>query len=244
MAIPYLNIARAVMLRTGQLADAATAAAFETLYTSALATALGGMEVPLSELKRLVLASEKRIAGICCRQENPILKMGMADRTVDLASGAALPTLDNDSDEFVGIFGAVHDALTGLPLTEKPIQEITRINRLIASGFLRIAPHHFVFHDQMIFHTRAGGAYIAGYAWDYTAQATAYGASGNSPLSQEVESWWIADCLENAAQEGWFMQEAGIYSQIAANCAREAKEGAIPSAILPDTTASAEPVKN
>lgn len=244
MSIPYLNIARAVALKTGQFADAADAAAFETIYTTALATALDGFELPLSELKRLILASEKKIAAVCCRQSNPVLKIGMADKSASLLSGAAIPSIDDDTDEWIGAFDGVYDTTTHQPLTEKPKQAIFRYNRRIAASELRLVPFHYCFDGGFIFHTRSGGAYIGGYGWDYAAQVTAYGASGNSPLAQECEDWWIADCLANAAQEGWFTQEAQGYFQIAQAAAEAAEKGVVPTRFLPDTTASIEEVKN
>lgn len=242
MSIPYLNIARAIALRTGQLGDAATAAAFETLYTSSLSTAIAGMEMPLSELKRLVLASEKKIASICARQKNPVLKAAMGGRTANLSSGAALPTTDDNSKEFIGGFDGFFGP-TGQPLTEKPKETILRNQRRLAEEDSMPQPYQFCLEGRLIFHT-CGAAYATGYVWDYSTQATAYGASGNSPLPQEVESWWIADALANAAQEGWFASEASAYAGIAQGCEQDVRQGTIPQAVLPDSTASAEPVKN
>lgn len=243
MSIPYLNIARAIALRTGQLGDAESAAAFEAVYASALSSAVSGMEIPLSELKRLVLASEKKLASICARQKNPILKAGLAAHTANLASGASLPIVDSNAKEFIGGFDGFFDATDLTPLTEKPKEVIARNLRRIMSNELSMQVYQFCLEGRVLIHTRTN-VYANGYSWDYTTQATAYGASGNSPLAQECEIWWIADALANAAQEGWFSQEAGLYAGIAGGCEQDVRQGAIPQAVLPDSTASAEPVKN
>lgn len=344
MSIPYLNIARAVAARSGQLADAVTAAAFETVYTSELSTALGGMEMPPSELKRMVLASEKRIASICARQKNPILKGGMRSQSESVTSGRQMPMADASGKEWIGtaVDTIVDDSdANHHTLTEKPIQDVLRMNRLYTAGFLRIRPYHYALDGQTIHHTRAS-VYCIGCVWDYTTQAAAYalaatapaskaytqanvdttndwititahgfttglrvwavpvstlpspltsstdyylivvdankirfatslanalagtyvnlaspgGASGgtitpkdasgggSSPLAQECENWWIADTLSMAAQEGWFQDEASRYGQIAEMCKQDAIQGVIPAAVLPDTTATTNPVKN
>ena len=246
MAIPYLNIARAVLVRTGQLGDATDAAALETLYTGSLVNALEGVEIPLSELKRLVIATEKQVADICCRQKNPILKMAFAASSGEIGTGDAIPVPNDGSadGEWIGTLDGVYDADTDQPLTEKPKQSIIRMNRRVTAGELRLVPFHFAMDGKRFYHTRPEGAYVAGYSWSQIARLAAYAANGDSLLHFSTENWWIAKSCANAAAEGWFVGEAGAYAQIAKDCEAEVKEGAIPSPILPDATAGSEPVKN
>lgn len=246
MAIPYLNLARAVLVRTGQLGDAVSAADLETLYTGSLVNALEGVEIPLSELKRLVIATEKQVADICCRQKNPILKQMFSAESVDIESGDAIPVPDDGSadGEWIGTFDGVYDSDDDQPLTEKPKQSIIQMNRRVDAGELRLIPFHFAMDGKRVYHTRPDGAYLAGYSWSQTERLAAYAANGDSLLHVSTENWCIAKACANAASEGWFTTEAGVYAAITRDCEAEVKEGVIPSAILPDATASSEPVKN
>lgn len=230
------------MLRTSQFADAASASAFETVYTTALATAMGGLEIPLSELKRLVLASEKRLAWLSSRSKNPILMGPLYGKTANIAHLGQIPLVNASSKAFIGNFTGVIDASTNEPLEEKPKQTVLRRVRN-ANSFFQLESYYYCIEGLRLLHTRTN-AIMEGCIWDYTDQATAYSASGNSPLAQELESMWIADCLANAPQEGWFIQEGGLYAGIVAKCEQDIANGLIPAAVLPDTTVNAEPVKN
>ena len=343
--IYYENIKRAILLRSNQIGDASTAAAFEAKFTAALTTAVEGMEVPLTGLKYAILASEKRIAALCGRSKNPVLRRALYGRSANIAHLGLIPTTDNNSKQWVGNFGNVLDATTNEPTTEKPKQTILRHVRMYAAGAgtIKLRPMHFAFVDGRILHTRAN-VYVEGCVWDYAAQVTQYDlaaaplatltfnaadvsvanntiteaahpyftglamlltkvgatlpagtgftdgaivyaiwdsastikvatslanaligtaidfttdggtnghtltpqavSTGASPLAQELETMFIADVLANLPQENWFIQEAGFYSQIVEKCEADIKQGIIPSAVLPDTTANSQPVIN
>jgi hypothetical protein len=243
MAIPYLNIARAVMLRSNQFGDAVTATALEALFVNTLVNAIAGMEIPLSALKLAILASEKKLAETIGFSTWDIGRAALYARSDNLVSGSVLPTISSGGNEFVGAFSGVFDQSDESPLTEKGKSEIMRLNRLYAAGALRIRPYHFHKAGLKLLHTR-DGAYFEGCAWSYDVQGAAYDADGWSILPQTCETWLVADVLANTAQENWFVTEAGVYAQIASTCAMDVKNGLTPSATLPDTTSSPEPVKN
>lgn len=181
MSIAYENARKAILLRSGQLADAATAAAFETVFNAVLATAVGGMEVPLTGLKYAILASEKRIAALCGRSKNPILRRPLYGRSANIAHLGQIPTTDNNSKQWVGNFSSVLDATTNEPLTEKPKQTVLRDVRMYSSGTLKIRPMHFCEEDTRMLHTRAN-IYLEGCVWDYATQLAAYDLAA-SPLA-------------------------------------------------------------
>ncbi|HXG86408.1 MAG TPA: hypothetical protein VNI84_20485, partial [Pyrinomonadaceae bacterium] len=128
--------------------------------------------------------------------------------------------------------------------TEKTKQEVfRRIDN--AGGFYKLDHYHYCIEGTRVWHTRPN-IKVEGCAWNYTTQATAYDNTniGASPLPQQLESFWIADVLANLPQEGWFVQEAGVYSQIAARGEQMILTGVIPQTILPDATANENPIKN
>jgi hypothetical protein len=243
MSLAYENVRKAILLRAGQIADAATAAAFETAFNAALATAVGGMEVPLTGLTYAILASEKRIAALCGRSKNPILRAPLYGKTASIAHLGLIPTTSSASKQFVGNFGNVLDASTNEPLTEKPKTSVLRDVRMYTAGTLKIRPMHFCFEDTRVLHTRAN-VYLEGCVWDYATQLTAYGAAGSSPLDQSLETMLIADVLANMVQENWLSQEGAYYGRIVEKCEADIKNGLLPQAVLPDATANSNPVPN
>lgn len=244
MSILYDNVIRAILLRAGQVGDAADAAAFETLFTNAtLANVVGGVEVPLTGLKYGILASEKRIAGLCARSKNPVLRRPLYGKSANIAHLGLIPTTDSATKQWVGELGSVIDSSTNEPLTEKPKQTVLREVRMYSASQLKRRPMHFAWSgDGRVLHTRTNVC-VEGSIWDYATQLAAYPA-GSSPLAQECEVLWIADVLWNAAQEGWFIQESQVYGNIVRSEERRILSGYLPEATLPDTTASPEPVKN
>lgn len=300
------------------------------------------MEVPLTGLKYAILASEKRIAALCGRSKNPILRRPLYGRTANIAHLGQIPTTDNNSKQWVGNFSSVLDATTNEPLTEKPKQTVLRDVRMYSSGTLKIRPMHFCEEDTRILHTRAN-IYLEGCVWDYATQLTAYDlaasplatltftdadinttndtiaeashpyytglamtltkvgatlpvgtgftdgatvyaiwnssglikvatslanallgvpidftnagsgthtltpqalSAGASPLDQSLETMLIADVLANIPSENWFSSEGAYYGRIVEKCEADIKNGLLPQAVLPDSTANAEPVKN
>lgn len=244
MSIPYANIWKAFLAKTNQLADAIDASAFDSVYNaSTIVSAHSGMDIPRSEVKRLILAAEKRVASACVRQKNPILWGELFGKSSAISSGISIPNTDDDNDEWLGTFQTVRDGTTGTVLTEKPKQEIERMNRLVASGFLRIRPFHHAIEGKTLFHTRST-AYFEGGAWDRSVQSAAFEINGTSPLAQECEAWWIAESLAMASGENWYVQESTAMASFAKACEADALRGVVPSSILPDSTANEDPVKN
>ncbi len=183
MSIKYLNIAKAVALRSNQLGDAGDAAALEALYSGALATALQGMDIPYSALKQQILASEKRIAGFVATCQNPILRRSLYGRSANIAHKGQIPDTDQNNYQWVGSFGSIIDATTGEEMTEKPKQEVKRILRMLAAGTLTIRPLHFARADSRLFHTGSGSVCLEGCVWDYATQSAAYDLAPSGPAS-------------------------------------------------------------
>lgn len=180
MSIKYLNIAKAVALRSNQLADASEASALEALYAGDLMAAMDGMEIPYSALKQQILASEKRIAGFVARLKNPVLKRGLYGRTANISHKGLVPDVDQNNYQWIGNFGSVIDASTGEELTEKPKQEVRRLRRLATAGVLQTPVLHYNLAENRLFHT-VTSAYLEGCVWDYATQSTAYDLAPSGP---------------------------------------------------------------
>lgn len=242
MAIPYLNIARAVMLRANQIGDAADAAALETLFASSLATSVAGMEVPLTALKLTILAVEKRWVERVSKCGLPHYIQALTGRSADLATGSQIPTVDNAAREFQGSLSSIRDSINGRPLTEMPLAMVlSRYPRPQRNMVIPVYWYHRL--GRILHHTRASGAYVEGCSWSYSTQAAAY-AVGDSPLPGPLEVGFVAEVLENLPQENWFVSEAGHYTNIRREVEESLATGVEPTATLPDSTLSADPIKD
>ncbi len=243
--ISYINVAKAVALRSGQLKDAIDAATLNTNYEGDLIANMEGVEIPYSALKRDILASEKRIAEIIAQGSNPVYRLALFGRTVDLPDNAQIPTFDQSGNEFIGSLGNIIDSYDDSPLTEQP-KQLVMIRRRNAGEFFRLSCYHYCIENGRVFHTR-DSVFLEGCVWSEDAQSSAYDASDAtslSPLPQHLENFLIADVLANLPQENWFTNESGIYRQIATASEFALRQNMTPTASLPSTTSNTEPVKN
>jgi hypothetical protein len=107
--------------------------------------------------------------------------------------------VDNTNKEFIGIFDSCADSATNAPLTWAPRQTIADY----ADAF---------FGDTSLFNYNITGnqisttrplVFLQGCVWDYTTQATAYDADGNSPLPQVCANMLVNGVCGNSVQVGW-----------------------------------------
>lgn len=242
MSFSYLNVSKQIALRAGQLADAADAATLATQWNTALSVNQTGMEIPRPALKPMILASERRIAGLIAKTKQWQYRAPLRSRTADLLPYDYIPVTDVSGKEILGIPGAVRDGENNKPLRERKQQVIRRFLEA-TYGFWKINPEAYCFVGTQIIHT-VEAAYLEVCIWDETARSNAYDANGNSILPGEFETFLIADVLANMPQEEWFVNEAGIYSGIVGALEQQLDKGIPPRAFLPDTTANEDPVGN
>jgi hypothetical protein len=242
MSIPYINIAKSVMLRANQLKGASGAAEFESNFAGAIADNVDGLEVPLSALKMTILAQEKRIVGLVGRCSIHSLRLPLHGVSVAVANGGICPNATTGGGQFFGTFSGVFDSANPAnALTEKTKQEVMR-RRRNAGSFYKTESFIYAFDGMRIYHTRPN-VFLEGVAWNYETQSTAYNSNGNSPLHPELESFWIADVLANLAQENWFVGESQTYLNLVTRAEQQLLQGVIPANILPTNTAHADPIK-
>lgn len=209
MAIAYSIIQREAALRTAQLigTDQAT---LEAAYAGAWASALDGAEIPLSSIKNQILNIESEIAHIIASDTSHPYRTYIYGRSATLANLDNTPTVDNGSNPFIGVFDSCSDETTDRPLTLMPTETLTDYGNAF---FDDTELWNYAIVGNTIQHTRPNGAYLQGCVWNRTTQATAYDATGNSPLPPTLSNTWIAGVLANIVQVGWTdgAQAAGTY---------------------------------
>lgn len=246
MSISYSNIAKAVALRAMQI-EGGDAAAREASYSAAdISAHLDGVELPYSALKDSILSVEKEMAAMIGSSTNSTYRSALKSQSDALDSGDEIPTVDINNQSFVGNFDGLFDddGDAERPLTEATIQEVMRIVENDGDFFV-MDYYKFAIQGTRVFHTREG-AYFRGCVWDYSTQAAAFDAFGNSPLPQELETLFVCKVLAVLPQENWFINEAGFYANLAQMKQADVIEGKISLLTMPQivsNTATVEPVK-
>lgn len=203
MSIPYTEIKSAVALRSQQLAGS-DQAELETAYT---AFTLDGAEVPESDLKNTILATEKAIAEVIAQNPAHPYRSYLYARTVDLADLDEIPTVSNTDKQIIGVWDAVADGSNNKPLTLQPTQTIEDLNN---SFFDDTDIYAYNINGNFLRITRST-AFLQGCSWDQDTQSTEYDNDGDSPLPPTLTNLWIAGALSNLQQVGWSGADALSY---------------------------------
>jgi len=219
----YHNLAKAILLRAGQMVDGVDADALNTTYSGLLADMAGGVEVPLTALRRDILAVEALVAAMIGQSSNAQLRMAIAGEA-GVSSGDDVPTSADTGGKFVGKFDGLFndDDDTSLALMEGHV-----VDRRIANKgtFYRIDLNGYYIDGTKVFFQCSGGdAYFRGCVWNQTQAETEYdeaGGTGTSVLPYQCELIVQNKVLANIAQENWFTTEAANYNAMADAAARD-----------------------
>lgn len=185
----------------------------ETAYTGSWASMLDGAEIPRTAFKDQILACEKELAQMIGNSPQHPARSLLYGRTANLNDLSAIPTVDNASKEFVGVFDSCSDASTNQPCTWMPVQTIADI--VDATSFFG-ATNLFYYNTSNgnYIRTTRSTVFLQGCVWDYTTQSTAYDADGNSPLPTALEAVWLDGVTARAAQIGWVEDKTGYFAQL------------------------------
>lgn len=198
MPISYTELKSPTALRTSQLSGTNQA----TLETAWSAFTVDGSEIPESDLKNTILATEKEIAEVIANNPANPYRSFLYARTAALADLASTPTVDSDGNEIIGVWDAVADVTTGRPCTYQPTQTISDIVDG-ASDFFSPTNYFYYNTNGNFIRTTQASVFLQGCSWDMTVQSAAYDVDGDSPLPQTLTNLWIAGVLANSAQVGW-----------------------------------------
>jgi hypothetical protein len=245
MAIDYQNVCKIIALAAAQIEGGDAQARESALQVNDISTKMDGTDVPYTALKIHVLAVEKELAEMVGNSNNAIYRSALKIQSEPVASGAEVPTANASNIPFIGAYDGIFDAETDTPLTEMPVQWV---RRRIANPntFFRIPMYVYAVQGTLIMHT-VEEAYFRGCGWDYATQSAAFDALGTSPLPQALELRWAFEVLAGLAQEGWFIDESGIFRALAVQKQQAIASGkyellAMPQ--IPSKSASVNPAKD
>lgn len=212
MSIAYPRIKRLAALRLAQLAGN-DQAELETSYTDTWPTSVDGAEIPVTAFKDLILSTEKELAQMIGNNPQHPARSLLYGRTANLTDLATIPDVDNNGDEFVGVFDSCVDASTNRPCTWTPTQTIADIVDGASTFFGATNFYYYNITGNFIRTTRST-VYLQGCVWDYATQDTAYDADGDSPLPEALEATWVDGVTARAAQVGWVEDKTGYYANL------------------------------
>lgn len=212
MSTTYDIITRQVALRINAFANAATPAALQTAYvTTPLTAAVVGKSAvfPFAAIQDSVIVSESKLAQTIAEVKDHPWRRVLAARTASLASGAAIPVVDNTGKSIIGVYGAVIDGTDGQILSEQPDEVIRR--RLLTPTIWKIPVYQYSLTGDTIVHTRTT-AYIEVCVWDYTTRQAALVANGNILLPDVLAEAIICGAIALLVRDDEFTLQAGIYA--------------------------------
>ena len=164
-----------------------------------------------------------------------------------LASGAAIPTTDENGNEFLGsLDGYWTTEATPQPLTEAAKQHVLRRIEN-AGGFFKLDRRIFCHEGSRLLHAWSSTVRARGCSWGQADQEALFDALGLCPLPQETEILVGCKVLAVLPQENWFVQEAEYYNRLVADkesAIIEGREKLMTAPQMPVKTASAEPTKD
>lgn len=147
--------------------------ALEAAYAaSSIASSLDGTDIPYSAFKQDIIAQEAELAAMIGNSTNPIFRAALAAQSSALASGATIPTLDANSNPFVGSFDGVFDAGNAHPMTEQPYEIVQRAIDNPGS-FWKLDKYIWAQMGTRIYHPRST-IYYRGCSWNRATQETLF----------------------------------------------------------------------
>lgn len=153
MAFTYHDIVSDSALRISALIGVQSVALNTTFLTRPLTQANFQSTVfPFEPVKTAVQMCEGKLVRAIANSNDP-LRDYLASTTAALAHKAALPSLDVNSKQIVGVWGDVHDSTNGKPCRPNTLANIQRIVDNAGSRYL-LQSYFFNRTRQRIYHTR------------------------------------------------------------------------------------------
>ena len=215
--------ARILALQGGQAAAAATA------YD---ATTWASARFPVNLIVDTITDAVGNFAQVIAETAEHPFRRYLQAQTANIAHKGQIPATDSGGKDIIGIYGAVRDATDSIPLTEKPLQYITRCVRLRAGGELGLPVYHFARVDGRLYHTR-DNVIVEVCSFDRDAEralilAEVTGTPGNSMLLPDsLLAAVVAETLAMLVQGDEFVQQAQHYRGFADSVKAQIRSGLV-----------------
>lgn len=236
MAVPYQALLHSVMLRMNAL-KGSQAGPLETTYTTATLTSTNAKsaDFPFSSFRDAILMAVGDFVGAIADTGNHPERSYFESSTAALASGAVLPITDAGGiSKILGVYGTVTDSISGIPLTEQPLEVVRRT----IQETWRVYPLYFYKIDGgRIFHTRTS-VVIRVCVYQRGIELAVWNAGGNMPLADHHESGVVARAISLMTRDNAYADQAGVYRRYSEEALAAIRGGltSVPGKSLPSPT--------
>ncbi len=189
-----------------------------------------------SAIKRSFAMCEEKLCQAIANTGNHPWRDYLSSTTGNLAHKAALPSLDVNSKQIIGIWGSVYDVTDGKPCRENQLENIQRI--VDNSGSHYLMSHYFYrIDDQRIYHTRAN-VKIDCCFYDGDAQKTAIDGNTAVLLPYALEEAYVCGTVALLMRDDEFMNQAARYAEYFNNTLQSISQGliSVSSKVIPAPT--------
>lgn len=240
MSVDPKRVAMQVALRTQQVRGT-NQTTLQANYLAGMLSGLDGADIPLSGLIDAVLAVESEMVEIIATDRTHPYRNLFYGRSDDLPNATEIPSLSDELYRFVGVFSGVCDSADDGMLTEGSVQEITRHVRGNYQGTVR----KYKMSAGKLYHTRSF-VYLEGCVWSRAIALTklAGGPTDVSQIPNALETVWVARAIEFLTMEGWLMQEAAHYGNVARTGIERLRGRNLEAPQMPGTNTTPDPVRN
>lgn len=154
MPLTYHDVIADSALRISALIGVESAALNTTFLTRPLTqTQFQSTVFPFSAVKTALQMCEGKLARAAAGSNDP-MRDYLASTTASLVNEAALPSLDVNGKQIIGVWGDVHDATDGKPCRLNKLENIQKIVDNAGSRYL-LEYYFFNRTRQRIYHTRS-----------------------------------------------------------------------------------------
>lgn len=217
MGAPYHDLLASVGVRINALAGTELPVNLETVYaTRPLAPANFDSSIfPFSDCLAQMGSAEQKLAQTIAETKDNSARARLTSQTDLLASGALLPSEDENGLSVIGVYGDVFDstdpvgANEGTVLSEQPLETIRR--RLRTSALWKIPVFQYSMLGDSIIHTRPT-VRIEVCVYDYLNQQAAMLANDDMLLPDIYGEAIICGAIAMLVRDDEFRAQAGDYA--------------------------------
>lgn len=211
MGYSYSHAIRSAAVRVNAIAGS-TSATLETNYlvTPLTTTEVDSADFPLSVFKDTALLVEQRLAHAIANVGNHPWRKFLAGSAPTVAHETALPSVDGDAKNIIGVWGSVYDATDGTVCTEKPLEVIRRLVDNPGT-FWKCNYYYYKMDGGRIYHTRTN-VKIDCCVYNWSDRISAIATLTSATLLPEVlEEAHVCGMVSMLVRDDAFIPQSQIY---------------------------------
>ena len=208
--LTYQQLVHNVLLR-GNAMIGAQAGPLDTTYNVAVLTSANSdsADFPFGATRDAVIMGVESVSKTIANGNDNTAKAYFQSQTAALSNISDIPAVDAFGVGIIGVLGAVHDNVSGTPLTEMSLDEITRFNRN-AGGQYVCPVYGFKIWGGKIYCTRPTVT-ITCNVFSRAAQLTLFNSNGIVPLPDTEEPSITSFAISMLTRDGVYESQAQIY---------------------------------